>query len=77
MPLSDDDIVTTRISSRRRFLSRIGRITIGALGVVTASTIATSAEEKKKKDAVDFVPADNKAKQGRNNDKRSGDLVGK
>ena len=37
MTLKDDDIVTTKVQSRRKFLARAGRVVAGAIGVGAAS----------------------------------------
>ena len=74
MTLKDDDIVTSRIKPRRRFLKRIGSAAAGALVAVTVSPSAQA-----KRDARDFIPADSKVTdidkrdRRRDGDKRSGD----
>jgi len=70
--LKDDDIVTTPVKPRRRFLAKIGAAVAGALAIVTATVIQAQ------RDAKDFIPADSKLKDMDkkntiNNDKRQGD----
>jgi hypothetical protein len=55
MALKDDDIKTTRVQPRRKFLARVSGVVAGALAVVGASTPAAA------RDARDFVPADSKS----------------
>jgi hypothetical protein len=55
MAIKDEDIVTTRVQPRRRFLARVGGMVAGTLALVTASTPAAA------RDARDFIPADNKS----------------
>jgi hypothetical protein len=73
MSLKDDDIVTTRVQPRRRFLARVSGAVAGALAIVAGSAPAIA------RDAKDFIPADNKSVDidkrdpRADRDKRSGD----
>lgn len=74
MTLKDDDIVTTKVKPRRKFLKRMGSAVAGALVVAAASPSAQA-----KRDARDFIPADSKVTDNdrrdrrRDGDRRSGD----
>jgi hypothetical protein len=74
MVLKDDEIITSLVPPRRSFLAKAVGVVAGALAIITTSS---AADEKKKRDTQDFIPADNKAKSGRNQNVRSGDLVSK
>ena len=69
MALKDDDIVTTRVQTRRKFFTRVGGAVASGLAVIMASSRALA------KDARDFIPADNKARTPHDRDVRSGDIT--
>ena len=71
MTLKDDDILTTRVQTRRSLLVRLGAVAGVALALVTGSQSAEAA------DARDFIPADNKARSPHDQNTRSGDVVAK
>ena len=66
MSLNDDEIVTTRVNSRRSFLSRVGAVVLGAAAVVLGSPAPSSAA----RDTDQGRPPDNKAKSNSDHDKR-------
>lgn len=75
MKLKDEDIKTRLVSSRRKFLSKVGAGAVGAAAIVAGGAAHA-------RDAKDFVPADNKsqdldrsnkADKKHDTDKRSGD----
>ena len=61
MPLKDDDIVTTRTTSRRSFLAQAGSVLLGSAAIVAGSSPAIS-QRPRPRDTSDLIPADRKLK---------------
>jgi hypothetical protein len=70
MTLKDDDIVTTRVASRRSVLSRLGTVVGVAVALVTGIPSAQA-------DTQDYIQKDNKARTPHDQNTRSGDSVSK
>jgi len=66
MSLKDDEIITTKITSRRSFLSRVGAVVLGGAAVVLGSE-SSRAETL---DSDTGRPPDNKAGKNPDHDKR-------
>jgi hypothetical protein len=65
--LRDEDIVTTKLSSRRSFLSRVGTVVLGSAAVILGSGSAPAREIG---DTDTGRPPDNKAGKNPDHDKR-------
>jgi hypothetical protein len=71
MSLNDDEIITTKATSRRSFLSRVGTVALGSAAVIIGSS---SAQGSSTADGDTGRPPDNKAGKNPDHDKReSGD----
>ena len=67
MSLSDDEIITTKVTNRRSFLARLGTVILGGAAVILG---AGSAQGLETADSDTGRPPDNKAGKNPDHDKR-------
>jgi len=74
MSLSDDDIVTTRVSARRSFLAKVGAVLIGSSAMVLGAGSASGVDSDRGRPADSKVSDNDKKDRRADRDKReSGD----
>jgi hypothetical protein len=67
MSLNDDEIITTKVTGRRSFLSRVGTVILGSAAVILGSQTARGTNAF---DSDTGRPPDNKAGKNPDHDKR-------